>query len=70
VLSLLGFLTAMVILLTDEASGTSISANPGIVLITLGVFAVVGPAIYGLSWLVRRRQGVDLGLVYREIPPE
>ena len=69
-LSLVGFLGAIAILLSDEASGTSLSANPGIVLITLGVFAIVGPAIYALSWFVRRRQGVDLGLVYREIPPE
>jgi amino acid transporter len=69
-LSLLGFLGAITILLKDPASGTSISENLNMVLISLGAFLVVAPLIYLVAYLVRKRQGVDLGLVYREIPPE
>jgi hypothetical protein len=31
---------------------------------------VVGVIWYAVAWMVNRSRGVDLGLVYREIPPE
>jgi APA family basic amino acid/polyamine antiporter len=66
----IGFLIAEIILLTDPGSGTSISGNPRIVLISLGVFFVVGPLIYMGSRALRRSQGIDVDLAYAEIPPE
>ena len=36
----------------------------------MGMIVVVGLVVYGLSWFVRRRQGIDINLVYKELPPE
>jgi basic amino acid/polyamine antiporter, APA family len=68
-LALLGFCGAIAILLWDPGSGASLSANPGKLLLGLGVLAA-GFAIYFVSAAVRRRQGIDLSLTYRELPPE
>jgi APA family basic amino acid/polyamine antiporter len=68
-LSLLGFCGAIAILLWDPGSGASLSANPGKLLLGLGVLAA-GFAIYFVSSAIRRRQGIDLALTYRELPPE
>jgi amino acid transporter len=69
-IAFIGFLAAEIILLTDPGSGTSITDNPKIVLISLGIFFVAGPLIYAGSRALRRSQGVDLDLAYAEIPPE
>jgi amino acid transporter len=69
-IAFIGFLAAEIILLTDPGSGTSISENPRIVLISLGIFFVVGPLIYMGARALRRSQGIDLDLAYAEIPPE
>jgi hypothetical protein len=34
----------------------------------LGVW-VVGFAVYFISYLVRKSQGIDLGMLFKEIPP-
>ncbi len=39
-------------------------------LIYMGCLYGVALAIYVGSWIVRRRQGMDLGMVYNEIPAE
>ncbi|MEO8687301.1 MAG: APC family permease [Solirubrobacteraceae bacterium] len=70
ILAFVGFLIAEIILLTDPGSGTSITDNPRIVLISLGIFFGVGPLIYFGSRAWRRTQGIDLDLAYAEIPPE
>ncbi|HEY5472422.1 MAG TPA: hypothetical protein VIK32_04435, partial [Candidatus Limnocylindrales bacterium] len=36
----------------------------------MGMIAVVGLAVYYVSKFVRRRQGVNIDLVYKELPPE
>ena len=36
----------------------------------MGMIVVVGLVVYFLSWFVRRRQGIDITLVYKELPPE
>ena len=69
VLALLGFSTAIAVLLWDEGSGASLSANPGKLWLALGVYAAAF-AIYFTSQAIRRRQGIDLSLTYRELPPE
>jgi amino acid transporter len=68
-LALIGFATAIAVLLWDPGSGASLSANPGKLWLALGVFAGA-VAFYFVSGAVRRRQGIDLSLTYRELPPE
>lgn len=68
-LALLGFSTAVFVLLWDPGSGASISQNPGKIELAAIVYAV-GFAIYFLSRAIRRRQGIDLELAHRELPPE
>jgi amino acid transporter len=69
VLAVLGFAAAIAVLLWDPGSGASLSKNPGKLWLALGVYAV-GFGIYFVSRAVRRRQGIDLALTYRELPPE
>jgi basic amino acid/polyamine antiporter, APA family len=68
-LAVLGFAAAIAVLLWDPGSGSSLSANPGKLWLALGVYAV-GFGIYFVSRAVRRSQGIDLALTYRELPPE
>ena len=66
-LSILGFSGAIAILLWDPGSGASLSENPG----KLGLAAivyVVGLAIWFVARAVRRSQGIDIDLSYRELP--
>jgi amino acid transporter len=69
VLALLGFSGGIAILLWDPGSGASLSANPGKLWLGLGVLAA-GFVIYFVSAAIRRSQGLDLSLTYRELPPE
>lgn len=69
VLAVLGFGCAIAVLLWDPGSGASLSANPGKLWLTLAVLAV-GLGIYFVSHAIRSRQGIDLSLNYRELPPE
>ena len=68
-LAVAGFGTAIAVLLWDPGSGSSLSANPGKLWLSLGVYALAF-AIYFGSQTIRRRQGIDLSLTYRELPPE
>ena len=68
-LAFLGFAAAVAVLLWDEGSGTSLSANPGKLWLSLGVYAAAF-AIYFVARAVRRQQGIDLALTHRELPPE
>jgi hypothetical protein len=36
----------------------------------IGGIIVIGLAVYGIAKVVRRSQGIDIDLVYRELPPE
>jgi APA family basic amino acid/polyamine antiporter len=68
-LSALGFAGVLAVLLLDEGSGVSIAKDPGKT--ELAVIALaVGLAIYFVARLIRRRQGIDLSLAHRELPPE
>jgi APA family basic amino acid/polyamine antiporter len=68
-LAALGFGAVMVVLLWDEGSGTSLSANSGKVLIALGLY-LGAVALWFVARAVRRRQGIDIDLAYRELPAE
>lgn len=57
---------ALVKWFSDSAYGVNHSSS----LIYMGILYAIAIAIYGISWFVRRRQGMDLGMVYGEIPAE
>lgn len=68
-LAFIGFAAAIAIILWDEGSGASLSANPGKLVLALCVYALAF-AIYWVARAVRRSQGIDLSLSHRELPPE
>jgi basic amino acid/polyamine antiporter, APA family len=68
-LAFLGFGCAIGIILWDENSGASLSANPGKLQLCLAVYAAAF-AIYWIAVAVRKRQGIDLSLSHRDLPPE
>jgi APA family basic amino acid/polyamine antiporter len=68
-LSLLGFASAITILLWDPGSGTSLAHNPGKLEMAIGVY-VVAFAVYFISRAIRRSQGIDIELAHVELPPE
>jgi amino acid transporter len=68
-LAFVGFAAAVAILLWDPGSGASLSANPGKLELAALVY-VAAIAVYFVSRAVRRRQGIDFELAYRELPPE
>ncbi|HST54406.1 MAG TPA: APC family permease [Solirubrobacteraceae bacterium] len=69
-LATLGFGGVIAIFLTDPGSGTDLADHHQLLLIQLGILVLAGPALYYVSRWIRARQGVDLDLVYAEIPPE
>jgi amino acid transporter len=68
-LGLAGNVAVIVILLSDPGSGASLDLNPGKAILALVSFAVF-LVIYFISQAIRRRQGIDLALANRELPPE
>lgn len=68
-LAFLGFAGAVAIILWDPGSGASLSANPGKLELAVAVYAVA-VAVYFVSRAIRRRQGIDFELAYKELPPE
>jgi len=69
VLAAIGFSGGIAVLLWDESSGASLSANPGKLWLALGVYAIAF-IIYGIASVVRKGQGIDLKLTHLELPPE
>jgi APA family basic amino acid/polyamine antiporter len=67
--ALIGFSLGVAVILWDPGSGASLSANPGKLWLALGIYALAF-VIYFVSRAVRRSQGIDLSLTYRELPPE
>jgi amino acid transporter len=68
-LALLGFGSAIAVLLWDEGSGASLSKNPGKLELAVLVY-VVGLVIWFVARAVRRRQGIDIDLSYKELPAQ
>jgi predicted amidohydrolase len=66
-LALLGFADAVAILLWDVGSGASLSEDPEKLLLALGVY-VAAVVIWLVARALRRREGIDLDLAYRELP--
>lgn len=68
-LSFLGFAAAIAVLLWDKGSDSSLRYDPGKLELS-GIVYAVGFAIYFIAAAIRRRQGIDLSLAHRELPPE
>ena len=72
IIGLLGALGALLMVLNmarDPFSGVDVNASPVMFWVSIGMFPL-GVLLYYLSGAIRRREGVDLGLAFREIPPE
>jgi APA family basic amino acid/polyamine antiporter len=57
------------ILLTDQNSGTSWVVNRNTV-IMVGVVVVAGPILYYVLRAIQASRGINVGLAYKEIPPD
>ena len=66
-LALLGFSGAIAVLLWDPGSGASLSDNPGKLELAVAVY-VVGIVVWFVARAIRRSQGIDIDLSYRELP--
>lgn len=66
-LALIGFSCAVAVLLWDPGSGASLSKNPGKLVLAVIVY-VIGVAIWFAARAIRRTQGIDIDLSYRELP--
>jgi len=53
----------------DPSSGVNPTASPGMFWTSLAFFPL-GVLLFYVSKVVRRRQGIDLELAFREIPPD
>lgn len=53
-------------LITDDRVGANSTA--GLIAIVVGFF--LGVLIYAISWSWNKRRGIDLGAIYKELPPE
>ena len=72
IIALLGALGALLIMINfarDPSSGVNVQASPVMFWVSIGMFPA-GVALYYLSGAIRRHQGIDLSLAFREIPPE
>jgi amino acid transporter len=72
IIALLGALGALLITINfarDPSSGVNVQASPVMFWVSIGMFPA-GVALYYLSGAIRRHQGIDLSLAFREIPPE
>jgi amino acid transporter len=52
------------------ATNDTLGANSSTGWWATGIIAGIGIAIFPISYLINRARGVDLGLAYRELPPE
>lgn len=64
------FAAVLVFALVKWFSDSAYGVNHGSSLIYMGCLYVLAFAIYAISRVVRKRQGMDLGMVYGEIPVE
>ncbi len=64
------FIAFLVFCLVKWLQDSRYGVNNNSSLIYMGAMYVLGIAIYVGSKIVRRRQGMDLGMVYGEIPVE
>jgi amino acid transporter len=53
-------------LITDDRIGANSTSG----LIAVGIGLAAGVVIYAVSWAWNKSRGVDLGLAYKELPPE
>lgn len=69
ILSLVGMGVIVTTLLLAEYSGTSWEYNRSRVILCIAIVVLAGP-LYYIIRAIRKSQGVDVDLAYREIPPE
>ena len=72
VLSLVGVAALLVYVLFfyPLATNNALGANTTTGWVATGIIAGLGIVIYPISYLINRARGIDLGLAFRELPPE
>jgi amino acid transporter len=65
----IGALLIVVNFARDPSSGVNIDLSPGMFWASLALFPI-GFVIYYVSKFLRSRQGYDIGLAYKELPPD
>jgi amino acid transporter len=72
VLSLVGVLALLIYVLFfyPLATNNALGANTTTGWVATGIIAGIGILIYPISYLINKARGVDLGLAFRELPPE
>lgn len=66
----IGALVLYIFFFISLATQDALGANEGSGVRTMIIIAVIGILIYPVSYLINRRRGVDLGLAFRQLPPE
>ena len=69
VLGVIGALAIVVIFALDPFSGVNPVASPIMFWTSLGMFPL-GFVIYYVAKAIRKSQGIDISLAYRQIPPD
>jgi amino acid transporter len=65
-----GSLALYIFFFISLATQDALGANESTGIRALVIIAAIGIAIYPISALINRRRGVDLGLAFRQLPPE
>ena len=52
------------------ATNNALGANTTTGWVATGIIAGIGILIYPISYLINKARGVDLGLAFRQLPPE
>jgi APA family basic amino acid/polyamine antiporter len=70
--SVLGVISLIVSLVVVYAIVLPAIGGPFLTVFFQGIIPtfIIGAIVYGIIWLVRKRQGIDLGLIQKAIPPE
>jgi len=69
ILAMIG-LAVEILFLYILATQTPLGANSPAGLWTIAIIVAIGLAIYPISYLVNRQRGIDLRLIFAELPPE
>jgi|SRR5208337_441982 len=71
-ISILGIISLVISIIVIYAVLLPAIGGPFVTVLSQGIIPtfVVGGAVYGIVWAIRRRQGIDLSLIQKAIPPE
>jgi hypothetical protein len=66
----IGSLALYIFFFISLATQDALGANESTGIRAVVIIAAIAILIYPVSYLINRRRGVDLGLAFRQLPPE